>query len=80
MISDMQVMPHLWQKGTKESLDEGERGECKSWLKTQHSKNEDHDILSHHFKANTWGNNGTWRDFIFLGSKITADGDCSHEI
>ena len=20
------------------------------------------------------------RDFIFLGSKITADGDCSHEI
>ena len=25
----------------------------------------------------------TWkqlRDFIFLGSKITADGDCSHEI
>ena len=22
----------------------------------------------------------TGRDFIFLGSKITADGDCSHEI
>ena len=22
----------------------------------------------------------TERDFIFLGSKITADGDCSHEI
>ena len=22
----------------------------------------------------------TLRDFIFLGSKITADGDCSHEI
>ena len=21
-----------------------------------------------------------WQDFIFLGSKITADGDCSHEI
>ena len=21
-----------------------------------------------------------WTDFIFLGSKITADGDCSHEI
>ena len=30
--------------------------------------------------ANRWGNNGTVRDFIFLGSKITADGDCSHEI
>ena len=23
---------------------------------------------------------GTVRDFIFLSSKITADGDCSHEI
>ena len=23
---------------------------------------------------------GTVTDFIFLGSKITADGDCSHEI
>ena len=29
--------------------------------------------------ANRWGNNGK-SDFIFLGSKITADGDCSHEI
>ena len=28
---------------------------------------------------NRWGNNGN-RDFIFLGSQITADGDCSHEI
>ena len=25
-------------------------------------------------------NMGTVSDFIFLGSKITADGDCSHEI
>ena len=33
-----------------------------------------------YFMANRWGNNGTARDFIFLGSKITADGDCSHEI
>ena len=31
--------------------------------------------------ANRWGNNGTTvTGFIFLGSKITADGDCSHEI
>ena len=22
----------------------------------------------------------TMRDFLFLGSKITADGDCSHEV
>ena len=30
--------------------------------------------------ANRWGNNGNSGSFIFLGSKITADGDCSHEI
>ena len=24
----------------------------------QHSKNEDHGILSHHFMANKWGNSG----------------------
>ena len=29
----------LKQRGTKEPLDEGERGEWKSWLKTQHSEN-----------------------------------------
>ena len=51
--------------------------EWKSWLKTQHSKNKDYGIQSHHFTGSRWGNN---RNFIFLGSKITADGDCSHEI
>ena len=30
--------------------------------------------------ANRWGNNGNSDNFIFLGSKITADGDCSLEI
>ena len=30
--------------------------------------------------ANIWGNNETVTDFILGGSKITADGDCSHEI
>ena len=30
--------------------------------------------------ANRWGNMETVRDFILGGSKITADGDCSHEI
>ena len=30
--------------------------------------------------ANKWGNMETVADFIFLGSKITADGDLSHEI
>ena len=35
-------------------------------------------------KITSWQTDGetveTVRDFIFLGSKITADGDCSHEI
>ena len=30
--------------------------------------------------ANRQGKVETMADFIFLGSKITADGDCSHEI
>ena len=30
----------------------------KSGLKAQHSENEDHGIISHHFMANRWGNNG----------------------
>ena len=30
--------------------------------------------------ANRWGNMETVRDFILGGSKITADGDCCHEI
>ena len=52
----------------------------KSWLKTQHSENEDHGIWSHHFMANRWGNNGNSDRLILEGSKITADGCCSHEI
>ena len=30
--------------------------------------------------ANRWGKVEIVTDFIFLGSKITPDGDCSHEI
>ena len=30
--------------------------------------------------ANRWGNMEIVRDFIFLGSKVTAAGDFSHEI
>ena len=30
--------------------------------------------------ANRWGKVETVTDFILWGSKITADGDCSHEI
>ena len=37
----------------------------KNWLKTQHSKNEDHGIQFHHFMANRWGNNGN-SDRLYL--------------
>ena len=30
--------------------------------------------------GNRWGNSETVADFILGGSKITVDGDCSHEI
>ena len=46
----------------------------------QHSENEDHGIQSHHFMGNRWGNSGNSVRLYFLGSKITTDGDCSHEI
>ena len=54
--------------------------ESESWLKAQHSENEDHGIRSHHFMGNRWGNSGNSVRLNFFGSKITADGDCSHEI
>ena len=30
--------------------------------------------------ADRWGNNGNSERLYFWGSKITADGDCSHEL
>ena len=39
----------------------------KSWLKTQHSENEDHGIWSHHFMANRWGNSGNSVRLYFFG-------------
>ena len=35
-------------------------------LKLNIQKNEDHGIRSHHFMANTWGNNGN-SDRLYLG-------------
>ena len=35
---------------------------------------------NHVFMGNRWGNSGNSARLYFLGSKITADGDCSHEI
>ena len=42
-------------KSLKSEL-KSERGEWKSWLKAQHSENEDHGSWSHHFMGNRWGN------------------------
>ena len=39
----------------------------KIWLKTQHSKNQDHGIWPHHFIAKRWGNNGNSVRLYFLG-------------
>ena len=39
----------------------------KSWLKVQHSENEDHGIWSHHFMGNRWGNSGNSVRLYFFG-------------
>ena len=55
------------ERKTKEPLDESEIGEWKSWLKAQHSENEDHGIWSHHFVGNRWGNSGNSVILYFSG-------------
>ena len=76
---DTTFMARKWRR-TKEPLDKSERGEWKNWLKAQHSENDDHGIQSN----TSWQIDGdtveTVADFIFLVSKIIADGDCSHQI
>ena len=44
------------------------------------AENKGHGIQSQHLMANRWGTLETVTDFILGVSKITADGDCSHEI
>ena len=67
-------------KGELKSLLMKEKKESeKAGLKLNIQKNEDNGIWSHHFMENR-KTMQTVRDFIFGGSKITADGDCSHEI
>ena len=50
-------------------------GSEKAGLKFNIHKNEVHGIQSHHFMANKGETKETLTDFIFLGCKITADGD-----
>ena len=68
------------QRRTKEPLDERERGEWKSWLKIHIQKTK----IMASGPITSWQIDGetveTVTDFILGGSKITADGNCSHEI
>ena len=52
----------------------------KAGLKLNIQKNEDHGIQSHHFLANRREKVEAVINFIFLGSKITVEGNCHHEI
>ena len=73
------MAPPLWQK-VKSLLMNVKEESGKSWLKTQHLKNQDHGIWSHYFMQIDGKTMETVTDFILGGSKITADGDCSHDI
>ena len=61
-------------------LNEGERGEWKSWLKTQHSWKK---IMASGLLITSWqiyvGKVESVR-FHILCSKITVDSDCSHKL
>ena len=64
----------------KEPLDESEKAEWKSWLKTESKKAK----IMASGPITSWQideeKGETMKDFTFLGSRITADGDCSQEI
>ena len=75
------MTPRLWQKAKKKSRlvkvkEESEKAGLK--LNIQKTK------IMASSPITSWQIDGetmeTVRDFIFRGSKITADGDCSHEI
>ena len=82
ITSDMQMTPPLLQKWrrSKEPLDESERGEWKVGLKLNIQKTK----VMASSPITSWQIDGetveTVADFIFWSSKMTADGDCSHEI
>ena len=68
------------RRETKEPLDEGERGEWKADLNLTFKKLRSWHVVPS-LQSKCMGKKvEALTDFIFLGSKITADGDCSHEI
>ena len=81
ITSDMQMThPYSRKWRTKEPLDESERESEKVGLKLNIQKTK----IMASGPITSWEIEGetveTVSDFIFLGSKITADGDCHHEI
>ena len=79
ITSDMQMTPPLWQKAKTISLLMKVKEESeKVSLNIQKTK------IMTSSPITSWQIDGgpmeTMRDFISLGSKITADGDCSHEL
>ena len=77
VTSDMQMIPPLWQKVKKSLLMKVKEESEKVGLKLNIQKTK----IMASGPITSWEIDGeTLRDFIFLGSKITVDGDCSHEI
>ena len=76
----MQMTPHLWQKSEEELkslLMKVKEESVKVGLKLNIQKTK----IMASSPITSWEMDGeTVSDFTFLGSKITADGDCSHEI
>ena len=78
--SDVQMIPPLWQKSKK----------LKSLLMKVEEDSEKFGLKLNIQKRRSWHLVTSWQvdgetvetvtGFIFLGSKITVDGDCSHEI
>ena len=66
-----QIVTALWgsalwgvlQEPGRTGIDESESGEWKSWLKAQHSGNEDHGIWPYLFMGNRWEYQTTWPAF-----------------
>ena len=83
VTSDIQMTSPLWQKAKEELkslLMKVKEESEKTGLKLNIQKNEDHGIWPYYLMVNGWGNKGNSDRFYFLELKITADGDCSHEI
>ena len=80
VISDMQMTPPLWQRARivlKSLLMKVKEESEKAGLKLNIQKTK----IMVSSPITSWQIDGeTMRDFTFLGSKITADDDCSHEI